>query len=103
MVNFIFILFLLWQDDFTKADLNVWSVRSIIILVVACPCSLIMATPIPMICGITNAAKIGALIRGGEILEKLAKVNTVVFDKTGTLTEGRFQVVKEFAAEDGRR
>ncbi|XP_057294920.1 probable cadmium-transporting ATPase [Hydractinia symbiolongicarpus] len=103
---FVFIIpFILYKtkDDFTKDDLSVWSVRSIIILVVACPCSLIMATPIPMICGITNAAKIGALIRGGAILEKLAKVNTVVFDKTGTLTEGRFQVVKEIAAKDGRR
>ncbi|XP_057294919.1 probable cadmium-transporting ATPase isoform X2 [Hydractinia symbiolongicarpus] len=98
-----FVLYETKRNDFSEADFEVWTTRSIIILVVACPCSLIMATPIPMICGITNAAKIGALIRGGAILEKLAKVNTVVFDKTGTLTEGRFQVVKEFAAKDGRR
>ena len=73
------------------------------ILVVSCPCSLIMAAPIAMICGITIAAKNGILIKGGVYLEKLAKVNAVAFDKTGTLTEGRFQVVKDFCSEPSNR
>ena len=91
------------QDDFEKDDLHTWSIRALIILVVACPCSLIMATPIPMVCGITNAAKLGALVRGGVYLEKLSKVNTIVFDKTGTLTEGRFQVIYEHSTDDSHR
>ena len=67
-------------------------------LLVACPCALVMSVPIPMVCGITTAAKNGALIKSGNDMELLAGVEAIAFDKTGTLTEGRFKVVnlKEF-------
>ena len=79
------------SDEFKE-----WSKKALIILLVACPCALLMATPVPMICGITKAIKLGALVKGGVQLEKLARVSTIVFDKTGTLTEGRFQVINEY-------
>ena len=57
-----------------------------------------MSVPIPIVCGITAAAKNGALVKSGTDMETLAKIRSVAFDKTGTLTEGRFKVVniKEF-------
>ena len=74
-----------------------------IVLVVSCPCAIIMAAPIPMISGITNAAKNGALIKGSMHLETLSLINMVAFDKTGTLTEGKFQVIKEYATHPRKR
>ena len=62
-----------------------------------------MAAPIPMISGITNAARNGALIKGSMHLETLALINIVAFDKTGTLTEGKFQVIKEYATRPEQR
>ena len=70
-----------------------WGERALIVLVTACPCALLMATPIVVICGINGAARLGALIKGGTYLEALGQINLLAFDKTGTLTEGKFQVV----------
>jgi heavy metal translocating P-type ATPase len=64
-------------------------VRAVTILVVFCPCALVLATPTAMMAGIGNAAKHGLLIRQGDALERLAKVVRVAFDKTGTLTFGK--------------
>ncbi|KAJ1402247.1 P-type ATPase [Sesbania bispinosa] len=64
------------------------------VLVVACPCALGLATPTAVLVGTSLGAKRGLLLRGGNILEKFAMVNTVVFDKTGTLTVGRPVVTK---------
>lgn len=64
-------------------------IRSVTILVVFCPCALILATPTAIIAGIGNATKSGILIREGDALERLAQVKCIAFDKTGTLTFGK--------------
>ena len=68
-------------------------------LVVSCPCALVISIPLGLFAGIGAAGKNGVLIKGGNYLETLQKVDCVVFDKTGTLTKGSFQVV-EIHAED---
>ncbi|MDR3110254.1 MAG: cation-translocating P-type ATPase [Planctomycetaceae bacterium] len=64
-------------------------VRAVTILVVFCPCAMVLATPTAVIAAIGNAAHYGVLVRGGSALEQLGKVNTIAFDKTGTLTYGK--------------
>lgn len=69
-------------------------IRSVTILVVFCPCALVLATPTAIMAGIGNATKYGILISEGDALERLAKVKRIAFDKTGTLTYGKPTVVK---------
>lgn len=63
--------------------------RGLVLLVIGCPCALVIATPVAVYSGLTAAARRGALVRGGEPLEALGQVRVVAFDKTGTLTRGR--------------
>jgi heavy metal translocating P-type ATPase len=76
-------------------------IRAVTILVVFCPCALVLATPTAIMAGIGNGTKFGILIRSGEALERLSKVRCVAFDKTGTLTFGKPEVVsvESFARE----
>jgi heavy metal translocating P-type ATPase len=68
-------------------------IRAVTILVVFCPCALVLATPTAIMAGIGNATKYGILVREGDALERLSKVNKIAFDKTGTLTYGKPSVV----------
>ena len=67
---------------------DVWS-RTVAVLVVACPCALVLATPAAMLASMAWLARHGILIKGGYALERLASCDTFAFDKTGTLTEGK--------------
>lgn len=69
-------------------------IRAVTILVVFCPCALVLATPTAIMAGIGNATEFGILISQGDALERLAKVKRIAFDKTGTLTYGKPTVVK---------
>lgn len=76
-----------------------WLHRALILLVISCPCALVVSVPLSYFGGLGAASQRGVLIKGGNYLDALAKVDTVVWDKTGTLTQGQFRVVAVDAAE----
>lgn len=76
------------------ATFDSWIYRALVFLVVSCPCALVVSIPLGFFGGIGAASKQGILIKGGNYLEALNKVESVVFDKTGTLTKGVFKVTK---------
>ena len=75
----------------------------LLLWVVACPCALLLASPVPHAASISQAAKSGAIARGGDVLESLSKVNLALLDKTGTLTSGRPRIGKMTLARGRRR
>ena len=75
-----------------------WFYRALVILVIACPCALVISTPITIVSGLTAAIRKGILIKGGRFLENFCKVDAIAFDKTGTLTEGKPDVQKIFSS-----
>ncbi len=68
--------------------------RAVAVLIVGCPCALILATPSAMVAAIGGLARRGLLARGGQVVQKASEIDTVVFDKTGTLTTGEFEIVE---------
>jgi Zn2+/Cd2+-exporting ATPase len=86
------ILTLLVPTLFFGGDWSAWIYRSLVILVIACPCALVVATPVSIVSGLTAMAKKGILIKGGSGLEQIGKLKALAVDKTGTITEGQPRV-----------
>jgi Cd2+/Zn2+-exporting ATPase len=76
------------------AEFNTWVYRALVLLVISCPCALIISIPLSYFGGIGAASRKGMLVKGGHVLDGLLHVRTVVFDKTGTLTRGVFAVTE---------
>lgn len=77
-----------------KQAFETWIYKSLVLLVISCPCALAISTPISMISAISSAAKKGLIIRGGKFIEELNNIKIMLFDKTGTLTEGKLKIAE---------
>jgi len=98
------ITFLAWATVGPQPRLAFAILSAVSVLVIACPCSLGLATPLSMTVAIGRGARAGILARSAEALEKLSRAGTILFDKTGTLTVGRPRIVAALAVDpDGRR
>lgn len=73
---------------------SMWGYRALVLLVIACPCALVIATPVSIVSGLTALARRGVLIKGGVFLEAVGKLRALAVDKTGTITQGRPQVTE---------
>ncbi|MBP5372575.1 MAG: cadmium-translocating P-type ATPase [Clostridia bacterium] len=81
-------------------ELSVWAYRAINLLVIACPCALVVSVPIAFFAGVGRAFSSGIIVKGSAVLERVNSVNVYAFDKTGTLTTGEFSVVGVYPKEN---
>ena len=79
---------------FTGAPFSEWLYRALVVLVISCPCALVISIPLGYFGGVGGAARRGILVKGSNYLDILAAVRSVIFDKTGTLTQGAFRVTR---------
>lgn len=82
-------------------ELSVWGYRALVMLVISCPCALVLSVPLGYFAGLGGAARRGILVKGSRVFESLAEARTVAFDKTGTLTRGEFEV-RAVLPQEGR-
>lgn len=92
IVTLVALLVMVVPPVFAQAPALDWFLRGITLLVIACPCALVIATPVTVVSALTSAARHGVLIKGGIYLELLGKVRPLAIDKTGTLTTGQLAV-----------
>lgn len=81
-------------------DFNTWLYRALEMLVISCPCALVISVPLGYFSGIGKCSKEGILVKGSNILDDLVNIDTIIFDKTGTITEGVFEVTKIFSVNN---
>ena len=92
ILSCVLIAFVPWANP--NADREKWVYLALEVLVIACPCALVLSTPVTVVSALARAAQSGVLIKGGLILENLASIRVVSFDKTGTLTKGTFMIAE---------
>jgi P-type Cu+ transporter len=98
VIGIALLTFVVWMLAGVEPVFNLALLNFVAVMVIACPCALGLATPTAIMVGTGKGAELGILIKGGESLERIGKIQTMVFDKTGTLTEGR-PVVTDLYAE----
>ena len=81
-------------------DFNTWLYRALEMLVISCPCALVISIPLGYFSGIGKCSKEGILVKGASVLDDLIKVDTIIFDKTGTITKGVFEVNKIYSVNN---
>lgn len=87
---------------FLGGAFNPWFIKALTLLVIACPCALVISTPVTVVSALTSASRSGVLIKGGVYLEEMAKVKVIALDKTGTLTRGKLEI-SEVVPLNGRQ
>lgn len=87
---------------FLQAAWPIWIYRALVLLVIACPCALVIATPVSVVSGLTAMARRGVLIKGGAGLEAIGKLRALAVDKTGTITEGVPKVLKIISLNESK-
>ena len=88
---------------FFAASLHEWIVKALVVLIIACPCALVISTPVTVVSALAAAAKNGLLIKGGSYLEMGHKLKAIAFDKTGTLTQGKPVVTDVINLDDSQQ